>query len=108
MCGFHSDIMHIFYYSFGMVDYCLGRVRCALDSWLTHRHYCVQTKESAGKKEKRNSISSCKQISISKGTITVDTIIASIPYKDKPDTDVSNITRVRTQGKKQESCLKRF
>ena len=102
MCGFHSDIIHIFYYSFGMVDYCLGRVRCTLDSWHTHRHYCVQTKESAGKKEKRNSISS------SKGTITVDTIIASIPYKHKSDTDISNITRVRTQGKKQESCLKRF
>ena len=102
MCGFHSDIIHIFYYSFGMVDYCLGRVRCTLDSWHTHRHYCVQTKESAGKKEKRNSISS------SKGTITVDTIIASIPYKNKPDTDISNITRVRTQGKKQESYLKRF
>ena len=102
MCGFHSDIIHIFYYSFGMVDYCLGRVRCTLDSWHTHRHYCVQTEESAGKKEKRNSISS------SKGIITVDTIIASIPYKHKPDTDISNITRVRTQGKKQESRLKRF
>ena len=80
MCGFHSDIMHIFYYSFGLVDYFLGRVRCTLDSWHNYRHYCLQMQESAGKKEKRDSASS------SKGTITADTIVALILYKHKPDT----------------------
>ena len=82
MCGFHSDIMHIFYYSFGLVDYFLGRVRCTLDSWHNHRHYCLQMQESAGKKEKRDSASN------SKGTITADTIVAIILYKHKPDTDL--------------------
>ena len=81
-------ISHIFYYSFCLVDYFLGRVRCPLDSWHTHRHYYSQTQESAGKKRaKRGSVSN-SPISKrgSKGTLTADSLLVIILYKHKPDT----------------------